>query len=126
MTTLNLYGSAPGHDNAGAISAITPQPATPDPIAIETNWYGNRLAENVGFESVDLVWTALSYAEKTAVLTKFGLSYTVASAFVTVCLLRDDTWFNANATASYLRGEKRAQWRGNTGFKITINGIEAL
>lgn len=126
--TINAYGFAPGYNNAGAIVALNPQPATPDLLAIEANWYGNGLAEPYGFEHVDLDWSAVDYAEKAAVLARLGLSYTIMSAFGTMCLRRDSKsdWFNANCVVSYLRGDKRGQFGGVKGLIITVNQIEAL
>lgn len=125
--TATAYQVAPGNNNAAGLANINPQPATPALLEIEVEWYGNGLAENYGFESATLVWTAVSYSEKVAILTQFGLSYSVPSAYVTVTLRRDgNTWVNFNASASYLRGDKRSQIYGVTGLQIVLNQLEAI
>lgn len=128
MTTINAYGFASGLNNAGAIVALNPQPATPDRLGIEYEWYGNGLAEPYGFESTILVWSTASYEEKIAVLNQLGLSDFIASVYGTMCLRRNGRgdWFNANCSVSYIRGDKRKQGIGVNGLEIVVNQIEAL
>lgn len=122
------YQVAIGHDNAAGLSTITPQPATPDGLRYpEINYGGDGTASFNGHLTADLVWNNLVDRDRRAVIAaQFGLSDTVASALVTVRILKnDDTFANFNCTANATLGARRTPvaWQD---FRIILTKLEAL
>lgn len=104
------YQVAAGHDNAGALADLAPQPATPNSLqqpALVTA--GDGTSSTQGFPFMELFWTKLTRAEYNAIRAAFGFTDTVYSAPVTVNIrLPDDTFTNKNAQAKQAPRSSRA------------------
>ena len=105
---------------------LAPQPATPEKVRYaELEYYGDSHAEFNGGRTSELVWTACTDAERTAVRALLGLADTVASNDLTINLLQNDrTWQRSNATAVYLQSDRRAAY-GSDDLRVALLGIEA-
>lgn len=114
------YQVADGHDNEAGFAAVTPPPASDGLRMPELIFNGDGSAEFAGLPTLDLVWSAISREQRNTLLTAFGLSDTVASNAVTVQVLGNDNAFgNWNATAVYLRSERREPYGWST-FTIRL------
>lgn len=124
------YQIAAGHNSAGSLATITPQPAMPElPDYASLEFHADDRAYVHGYLSATLVWEELLASEIATVLTAFGLSNTTRSAYVTVRLRTDsDSGFaNYNATCVYPKTERRipaSPFRSN--FTIFLNRLEAI
>lgn len=121
------YQVADGHNNAGSMADVTPQPATPGAIEYpQIRYPGSGDAVFHGEAYIDLVWTSLERDQYNTLMTQFGLSQTVASNQVTVAIRQDDDTFgNYNGTAIHRKAAKRSMpfW---SNLVIRIIKLEAL
>lgn len=127
MTVRDYYKIAAGHNNAGGLVTILPQPRTDKIEWGRRQTAGNSLTYVDGFGSTLLVFDAMKRSEFNTLMTTLGFSATVKSTLVTLRLRRnfDRAFANFNATVDYpeLEQEGRGGWRSVT---IPAHHISAI
>lgn len=126
--SLTKYAVGSGFNVAeNSLTVLDPQPASPEGVVpSDLEFYADRSVQPIGFENEQLVWSALSQAERNTVLALIGLTESAPSKDCTFMLLTNGrSWLRCNVTAVWMRGQdKRAQF-GLNNLAVLLMGIEA-
>lgn len=125
------FKSALGFDNAGSLTLVDPQPASPGIIDpdVRTGGDGTRFAH--GSQFVEWRFGFLTVSQFTALNTKLGISRTTKSAKNTIrTVLQDDyaTYANYNAIANMPEPDTGYRYAGGRYLDVVyvFTRLEAL
>lgn len=123
------YQKAAGYNNAGGLTDISIQPASPGLTAGRRQVAGNRQEIEDGRYTSELVYGYLTKSQYNSLLTEFGLT-TNASAEITIRMPRNSDREFANYNAVIVRPDigKDAEFRLGKylNVRFRLRGIQAI